>query len=85
MIDCISHYLGVHNTYNSNKEEIDDHEAIDRNTKFVVLLLVFFETFSTDKVNVFTIRSTTTEIIPGFGVFHFGKSAKEDYTDHEPN
>lgn len=81
-----SHCLGEHDTHNTNKDEIDDHETIDRNTVFVELIRVFLETFSTDEVDVFSIlRSTTTEIKPGFTVLHFGKNAKEDCTDYKPN
>ena len=43
------------------------------------------ETFSTDEINVFSLRSTATEIKPGFGVFHFNKNAEEGCTHHEPN
>ena len=76
--------MGVDNTYKKNKDEIHDYEAIDRQSEFVVLLLVFLVTFSPDELDVFTFRSTTVEIKPGFAVFHLGEYSKEDDTNYDP-
>ena len=85
LIDCRSHHLRVNKTNNSNEEEIDDHEAIDRNTVFVVFPLVLIETFSTIELSDVALRSVTVEIRPEFSVIHGGKYAKEDYSDQDPD
>ena len=63
---------------------MDDYEAIDRKTDFVVLLHIFLVTFSTDEVDVFTLRSATVEIKPGLAVFHVEEYAEEEDTAKDP-
>ena len=79
-----SHYLGVNSTYKCKKDKIDDHEAKHRKTEFVVLLHIFLVTFSTDDVDVFTLRSATAEIKPGLAVFHVHEYGEEYNTDEDP-
>ena len=49
------------------------------------MLRVFLVTFSLDGFDVFTFRSGTVEIKPGFVVFYVGEYTKEDDTNQDPN
>ena len=84
LIDFGSHFEGINGTWKCDKESIDDYEANHRKAESVVLLHVFLVTFSTDDVDVFTLRSTTAEIIPGLADFHVDEYADWDGTDQEP-